>query len=465
MAQKAKSSSSSVSKMLYCCDDCQQEFSASSKNPLCPNCNSTDLTLLEKDTGIPVEDINRAIRGSSGVVEIPVYAPPHSGSSMSDAEADLLAANMANAEYHNTIRDQRLEKAKAKLLEEETHRLEKEIRLQQVKKSFEAYKDGGIPVLPSQSPGHSNESQMWTSVPYNPNAQTFLANLRKMGDEERELFINMLNENPGLAYTFSSMMNPQTGHPQPPGQIPPFGIQQSAPAPTGPSVEDITSSVMHMTSTLMNMIPKPASDDGRMQELKEELQQMRADNKELQKSLFTLQLSAIEKKHEKQESSLNADAIRGIIKEVISSSTPQNDRMDVKDLLSELKQQRDLMIDMGMVSDPSLQASSAESVQDFIKKHEFVWNKEKEQRNLELEEKKLQKEIMMRKSAMELISAGMRNALRSDSDDDVSSVSDALGIVNEVSGAVSSQSDLIPTRPVRVRRVRPMEDKSKRHYL
>ena len=123
------------------------------------------------------------------------------------------------------------------------------------------------------------------------------------------------------------------------------------------------------------------------------------------------------------------------------------------------------MIDMGMVADPLQQASAAESVQDFIAKNEFLRNVKKEEREFELQEKKLQKEIMMRKSAMELISTGMRNALRSDSDDDVSSVSDALGIVNEVSGAVSSQSDLIPTRPVRVRRVRPMEDKSKRHYL
>jgi len=391
----------------YLCKSCNEEFEGGKTKSECPNCGETvNLTRLESRSGIPVSDVINATGNPFGR---PIQIVP-SSSSLVDDEMDQREAELKKREYDDTIRDQRLLRAEKKRMQEEKEKKQAEIELIKQEKVLEAMKEGGIPVQNFHQPQNNMGGGDPSATPYNPNSQMFFTNLLRMEENERNTLIEMLDNNPNLALSFSMMMNPQSidfnqQNPMAGGMLPAMMQQQPQ-----PSMAEVADSVVQMAATLMNMVPQSVSPDN--SHVQEEMKELRAENRELMNKMFEIRLHESEKPERPQ---FDEDSIRKIIREE-SPRPAQND--PIESTLQKLVDHRDLLVTAGLAVLPESVATASEPVDDYIKKEEFRWKKEKEKQELNIEEKKIQGKIAKQAIASQVIRAGMERAMTAGKDDD-----------------------------------------------
>ena len=385
----------------YLCKTCNEEFEGGKTKGECPNCGETvNLTRLELNTGIPVSDISNATGNPFGR---PITIVP-SNVSPPDDDMEHREVELKRREYEDTIRDQRLLRAERKRMEEDKAKKQAEIELLKQEQILGAMKSGDVPFQTQSQQQQMPGGGPSPSTPYNPNSQMFFTNLLRMEEDERNTMIEMLDNNPNLALAFSMMMNPQSidvtqMNPMQGGMFP--GMMQQQPQP---SMTEVADSVVQMAANLMSMVPQSVPQDN--SRLEEEMKELRQENRDLMNKMFEIRLQESSKG---DESDVSEDTIRKIIREEAPKPVTND---PITATLEKLVTHRDLLVNAGLAQLPDAVATAEETVDDYIKKEEFKWKKERQKQELDLEGKKIQEKISKQAVAAKVIAAGMERAMQ-----------------------------------------------------
>ncbi len=394
MAKSSEDTSKTVQRGAYICSACKNEFEGTS----CPECGNGKGNIRLASDGIEHELHKSTHLFNAGNLR------PAEDLMMSDSQQlERRRIQMQVEEMDDNLREAQVVRAKIKMRDQEMALKRKEIEAKKLEDLSEEYMSGRSNIPPSQQQDAQQFPQMPFMSSMSPQA-VFMQQLMRMDSKKRAEFIDQLSEaDPGALANLSSMfqqappqqqqMNPYPNQYGQYGMIPPWMMQQ----PQQPQQQPQTSPIELVKSIFeLSKEMQPQKDDS----MKETLHEFKDEIKKVHDRMDTM----LAREREKDSSPL-LDKINSIEQQIRNGGGGKSVVAQVNELTSLVEG----LEKAGLVK---RSGSADKTVDDELKIKEFEFKRETQNRQIEIEESKMEAEKSKANLTQSIVSSLLQRGIQ-----------------------------------------------------